>query len=123
MTRLRCLVVDDSSRFAETARVMLERDGVTIVGVASNAADAIARAAELDPDVILVDIGLGTDSGFDLARRLDEASSPWQVVLTSTDAREDFADLIAVSPAVGFVPKSQLSGQAIRELLGDPDDR
>jgi DNA-binding NarL/FixJ family response regulator len=125
MSRLRCLVVDDSPRFAEAARVMLEHGEITIVGIASTAAEAIERAAELDPDVILVDIGLGTDSGFDVARTLGEAdvSPAWRVVLTSTDAGEDFADLIAASPAVGFVPKSQLSGQAIRELLGEQRGR
>ena len=70
------------------------------------------------PDVILVDIVLGRESGFDLARRLAEMDSGGPtVILISTHAEADFADLIAETPAAGFVPKSQLSARTIRRLL------
>jgi two-component system nitrate/nitrite response regulator NarL len=124
MADLRCLVVDDSSRFLEAARATLEREGVTVVGSASTAAEALAKAERLRPDVILVDVGLGEESGFDLARRLDQQPhSPARVVLISTHASEDFDDLIASSPAAGFLSKSELSGRAIRELLGEHEVR
>ncbi len=116
---LRCLIVDDSPRFLDAARGLLERQGITVVGVASTSAEAIRFAEELRPDVTLLDIDLGGQSGFEIARRLQRAATlaPARVILTSTHAEQDYADLIAASPAIGFLPKSALSGSAIRDLL------
>jgi two-component system, NarL family, nitrate/nitrite response regulator NarL len=116
---LRCLIVDDSERFLVAARDLLEREGIDVVGIASTTEEAIEHAARLRPDVTLVDIDLGADSGFDTARRLAEnACGPASsVILTSTYSERDFADLIEASPAIGFVSKSELSMQAILALL------
>jgi CheY-like chemotaxis protein len=128
---LRCLLVDDSAHFRESARALLEREGVS-VEVASTGADAARRAGELRPDVVLLDIDLGGESGFELARRLHaavhpEVSSPdgLRIILISTHAERDFEDLIAASPAVGFLPKSSLSAGAIQAVLhgGTPEDQ
>jgi len=114
---LRCLIVDDNQHFLVAARELLEREGIDVVGTASTTGEAIERGALLRPDVTLVDIDLGADSGFDTARQL--ASS---VILISTYAERDFADLIEASPAIGFVSKSELSAQAILALLeSEPD--
>ena len=92
---------------------------MTVVGVASDAADAHALVAQLMPDVILVDILLGDESGFDLARSLAAEHDPGPaVILISTHAEADFADLVASSPALGFLPKSELSADPIRRILG-----
>ena len=116
---LRCLIVDDNASFLEVASTLLARQGLTVAGVASNAADALRLARELRPDVVLVDIMLGGESGFDVARQLaaGDGSGP-TVILVSTHAQTDFADLIDEAPAVGFVPKSELSAEAIRRLVG-----
>jgi DNA-binding NarL/FixJ family response regulator len=121
---LRCLIVDDSSRFLEAARAFLEREGIAVVGVASTSAEALRRAEELKPDVALLDVDLGNESGFDLARRLESETSmePLRVILISTYAEEDFADLITATPAAGFLCKSDLSARAIRDLLGNTGD-
>lgn len=115
---LRCLIVDDSPTFLEAATTLLEREGVSVVGIASTGAEALRRARELHPDVVLVDITLGAESGFDVARRLAETNSRAPTILISTHAEADFADLIEKTPAAGFVPKSELSASAIRQLLG-----
>lgn len=117
---LRCLIIDDNPLFLEAARGSLEREGITVVGVASSAAEALERADELRPDVILVDIRLGDHSGFDVVRQLHGKAilARSRTVLISTHAEEDYADLIAASPAIGFVPKAVLSARAIRDLLG-----
>ncbi len=113
---LRCLIVDDNPHFLDAARGLLEREGVAVVGVASTGAEAIERIQELSPDVTLLDIDLGGESGFEVARRLhQQAASP--VILISTYAEEDYADLIAASPALGFLAKSALSASAVRDLL------
>jgi len=116
---LRCLIVDDNAYFLEAAADLLTRQGVTVAGVASDTADALRLARELRPDVVLVDIMLGRESGIDLARRLAGVNSGGPVIiLISTHAEADFADLIQEAPVAGFVPKSELSASAIRRLAG-----
>ena len=116
---IRGLIVDDNRSFLDAARVLLEREGVTVVGMASTSAEAVREAEALRPNVILVDIALGEESGFDLARRLAEGgqSNGATVILISTHAESDFADLIAASPAAGFLPKAELSASAIRRIV------
>ncbi|MDX2821836.1 response regulator [Streptomyces ipomoeae] len=118
---MRCLIVDDSARFLEAARTLLERDGIRVVGVASTGAEALARAVELAPDVVLLDIDLNGESGLELAPRLARTASSI-IILTSTHSLDDIQELVAASPARGFLHKSKLSGQALRDLLG-PDPR
>jgi DNA-binding NarL/FixJ family response regulator len=114
---LRCLIVDDSARFLEAARGLLEREGITVVGVSSTSAEALKRARELRPDVALVDVDLGGESGFELARRIAKAPAPFAVILISTRSEDDLAELIETSPALGYVSKAHLSAHAIRHLL------
>lgn len=116
---LRSLIVDDDVHFLRAARDLLERQGMVVVGVASTGDEAVQRAKELRPDVTLVDIGLGEDDGFDVAERLAATNGleHTSVVLISTYAENDFADLVAASPAVGFLTKMDLSLRAICELL------
>ncbi|MCC5576356.1 response regulator [Microtetraspora sp. AC03309] len=116
----RCLIIDDSDHFLVVARELLQREGFAVVGVAATAADAVLRVDEARPDVALVDIDLGQESGFDVARRLTESSHPPRIILISAYAEKDFMEMIADSPAIGFLPKSALSGTAIRELLSHP---
>ncbi|HEY0936200.1 MAG TPA: response regulator transcription factor [Trebonia sp.] len=113
------LIVDDSQFFLDAARVLLEREGLRVVGVAATSAEALQCAAELRPEIVLVDILLGGESGFDLARRLAERhrGSVPKVILISTHSEADFADLIAESPATGFLLKAELSADAIRRLV------
>jgi DNA-binding NarL/FixJ family response regulator len=120
---LRCLIVDDNAGFLKAAAAELTREGIRVVGVASNGAEALMHACELRPDVILVDIALGAESGLALARRLVEADPDGaRVILISTHEEADFADLIEASPAAGFVPKSGLSASAVRRLAGRPSE-
>ena len=121
---LRCLIVDDSPRFLDAARGLLERQGIAVVGLASTGAEALRRAQELHPDVVLVDIDLGGESGLELARRLHRHAgpAPARVILVSTHAEQDYAELIEASPAIGFLSKTALSGSAIRDLLAGHGD-
>jgi DNA-binding NarL/FixJ family response regulator len=114
---LRCLIVDDNSLFLEGSADLLRREGLDVVGVASNSAQAIQLVSELRPDVTLVDIDLGDEDGLELTRQLSDTSAAPKVILVSTHSEDDLAGLIAGSPALGFVPKTRLSAQAIRDLV------
>ena len=120
MGSLRCLIVDDSPRFGEEARGLLEHEGVSVVGVATSGDEAVPLAEALGPDLALVDISLGEDSGFDVARRLADSSTgkPPAVIFVSTYDEREFSERIAASPALGFIAKTELSAERIRRLLG-----
>ena len=120
---LRCLLVDDDARFLESARTLLELEGIE-VDTASTGAQAVRRAGELRPDFVLLDLRLGSESGLEVARELQGAwpsagssqDGP-RIVFISTCSESDFGNLIKASPALGFIAKSTLSARAIRELL------
>lgn len=112
-----CLIVDDHAPFLEVARDLLESEGLSVVGVASTIGEGVRLARELQPDVALVDIDLGAESGFDLAQRLAELDDGPAVIFISTHSESEFPDLIAESPVAGFLPKADLSATAIQRLL------
>jgi two-component system nitrate/nitrite response regulator NarL len=120
--RSRLLIVDDNARFIQAARALLQRQGAEVVGAASNGADAVRLALELQPDVVLVDIELGPERGFDLAARL-ATEYDQRVVLISVHSEAEFADLIAITPALGFIPKADLSVPRINEVVDDAGRR
>jgi DNA-binding NarL/FixJ family response regulator len=115
---VRCLIVDDNEEFLEAARTLLEREGLTIAGVATTSADALRKAELLRPDIVLVDVSLGAESGIELARRLAaELAQDAKVILISTRSAADFDDLTAVLRVGGYLSKSELSADAIRGFL------
>ena len=112
-------MVDDNRSFADVARGLLERQGERVLGTACTSAEALALTAELRPDVVLVDMALGDESGLDLAQLLAGGCSCKApvVILISAYSPSDVAELIAASPAAGFLPKSDLSSDAIRQIV------
>jgi DNA-binding NarL/FixJ family response regulator len=116
---LRCLIIDDNAGFVAVARDLLEREGFAVVGDAANGFEALRQARELRPDVTLLDIDLGGESGFDVVRELveDAGGAPSKVILISTHAEADYAELIEASPAAGFVAKTDLSSDSILAVL------
>jgi CheY-like chemotaxis protein len=119
---LRAVIVDDSAEFLRVARSMLEREGITVVDSVQTGAGALRSAQEHDPDVVLLDVGLGEESGFDVAERLSQASDARiRVILISAGSEQDLREFIDASPAIGFVPKALLSADTITDLLdGSP---
>ena len=116
---LRCLIIDDNPRFLATARRLLEHDGITVVGAGASSDDAVRLADQLSPDITLIDIDLGEENGFAVARRLAQLkrAPAGNLILISTHDADEFADLVEASPAIGLVPKSALSAQAIYALI------
>jgi len=115
---VRVLIVDDHPSFRASARSLLEAEGYDIVGEAADGAEAIAAAAELEPDLVLLDVQLPDIDGFEVARRLAESTHPPQVVLTSSRDGADYGASLGDAKARGFVPKAELSGAALAVLLG-----
>ena len=114
----RCVLVDDNNDFLASAAQLLESQGVDVLAVATTSAEALRLTEALRPDVALVDIELDDEDGIELAEELAARMPSTQVVLISAYERDDLSDLIADSPAVGFLPKPVLSATAIGSLLG-----
>jgi DNA-binding NarL/FixJ family response regulator len=112
------LIVDDHPSFRTTARAMLQADGFEVVGEAESGASGLESAKELRPDVVLLDVQLPDFDGFEVASRLTGNGGGPRVVLTSSRDAADFGPLVAQSGAAGFVPKAELSGAALRAVLG-----
>jgi CheY-like chemotaxis protein len=121
---LRCLVVDDNADFLETARHLLQGGGLDVVALATTGAQALASMTELQPDVVLLDVYLGGESGFAVARELATVAGPARpaIILISTYAEPDLVDQIEASPVVAFLSKDQLSASSVRSVLGVEDN-
>ena len=109
------LVVDDSAAFRASARRLLEARGYEVVGVAADVASGLAKARELRPDCVLMDVNLPDGDGITAAAELDGPA----VVLVSTLDVSALGD-IERSGARGFVPKDELASPRLVELLGPP---
>jgi CheY-like chemotaxis protein len=114
---MRCVIVDDNEAFLEVARTLLEQEGLSVAGVASTGTDALRQITSLHPDVVLIDVFLGEESGLDLARRLAEDGHGDGATLILISTRPDLRGLMAASPAAGFLPKAELSAGAIRRIV------
>lgn len=111
------LIVDDHSGFRARARALLESEGYAVIGEASSGASAVSAASALRPDLVLLDVMLPDITGFEVAGRLCVSAPFPLVVLVSTREASDFGPLIADSKAIGFIPKLELSGLRLRQLL------
>ena len=111
------LIVDDHSGFRTMARAALEAEGFDVVGEAGDGREADRMAADMRPDVVLLDVQLPDVDGFVVARRLLARAEPPVVVLISTRDAADYGARIATSGAAGFIQKARLSGDTLRATL------
>jgi CheY-like chemotaxis protein len=116
----RILLVDDNPACAAAVRLLLERQGAQVVDVACRSAEAVKLTAALQPDVVLIDLMLGDECGLDVAKLLarDGSGDTPPMIVISAHSLADVAELIATSPAAGFLPKQDLSVDAIRRVIG-----
>src|ERR671930_651076 len=111
------VIVDDHTSFRTSARMLLELEGFEVVGEAADGESALEIAAELEPELVLLDVALPDTNGFDVAERL--AGGPSKVILTSSREQRDLGRRVRSSGALGFVAKDRLSGQALAALLSE----
>jgi DNA-binding NarL/FixJ family response regulator len=115
----RTLIVDDSAPFLASAERLLGVGGLTVVGTAQSGSEAVRLAEDLRPDVALVDVDLGAESGLEVARELAALAAPPVVLLISTHTELEIGELVSASPAAGFIPKSRLDAAAVTAFLDE----
>jgi DNA-binding NarL/FixJ family response regulator len=113
----RVLVVDDHPSFRSCVRALLISEGFDVVGEAEDGESALALAAELSPDLVLLDIQLPDISGFEVVSRLHEENPELEIVLVSSRDAEAYGSALGASGARGFITKGDLSGPALARLL------
>jgi DNA-binding NarL/FixJ family response regulator len=111
------LIVDDHPSFLAAARFLLETEGFDVVGVATDGESAVRATLLSSPEIVLLDISLPDTDGFEVASRLRAAGASSTIVFTSSRDGSDFGSLIVDSGASGFIPKAELSGDALRALV------
>ena len=111
------LIIDDHAAFRTQARALLVADGFAVIGEAVDGASGLEAARTLRPDLVLLDIGLPDVEGFEVARELAVGGPPPLVVLTSSREASAYGPRLTSSRVLGFVPKDELSGAAIRALV------
>ena len=114
------LIVDDHAAFRIGVRALLAVDGYDVVGEAADGAAGLRAAAELQPDVVLLDVRLPDMDGFQVAGALAARGSTAAVVLTSSSDDPLYPDRATGAGARGFVAKHDVSGPTLDRLLGAP---
>lgn len=112
------LIVDDHPAFRESASALLEAEGFDVVGEAADGPGAIAAAARLRPQVVLLDVRLPGQDGFDVAELLAASGEPPAVVLISSRDASTYRARLDTAPVKGFIAKRELSGAALAALVG-----
>ena len=111
------LIVDDHPSFRASARTVLESEGFEVIGEAADGASAITECCRLRPEVVLLDVQLPDTDGFDVCSQITSHEEHPVVIMTSSRDGSDFGPLVTRSGARGFVPKAELSGDRVQELL------
>jgi len=115
---LTVLIVDDHPSFRASARAMLESEGFDVVGEAEDGASAVEAVRTLAPDVVLLDVQLPDMTGFDVCAAIHSRNGETpEIVLVSSRDASDYGELVDASCACGFVPKGELSGELLADLL------
>ena len=112
------LIVDDHAGFRDAARALLEASGFDVLGEAVDGASALAAVAKLQPEIVLLDVHLPDVDGFAVAERLASDGVPTAIVLVSSRDVSSFRRRLAANPAWSFIPKSELSGEALSAAAG-----
>jgi DNA-binding NarL/FixJ family response regulator len=116
---VRVLIVDDHLLFAEALQVILDAEAsVDVVGLATTGADGVRQAAELAPDVVLMDISMPGVDGHEATRRiLEERPDTRILMVTGSDARQD-VDAARIAGAAGYVTKDRIAVELVGAILG-----
>ena len=113
---VRVLIVDDQEPFRLAARMVVEAtDGFEVVGESETGEDSVAKAAELDPDLVLMDVNLPGINGLEATRRILQHTSRVVILLLSTYEEAEYGPRAAECGASAYIPKSSFGPDRLSE--------
>jgi DNA-binding NarL/FixJ family response regulator len=112
----RVLLVDDAAAIRNALRGVLEDAGIEIVGEASDGAQGVALAGSLRPDVVLMDLRMPSEDGFQATARIVRDHPEVRVVVLSAYETEESAEAVLAAGAFAFLPK-HCGADRIRETV------
>ena len=114
------LIVDDQEPFRTAARMVVElTEGFEVIGEAPSGEDALGLAADLHPDLILMDINLPGMDGLETTRQLTSRYPQMKVIVMSTYEPDEYEDSALAAGAVAFLPKSDLAPETLSECWNE----
>ena len=114
MASIRVLVVDDFEPFREVVRLTLaERLDLEVIGEASDGPEAVQKAVELKPDLILLDLGLPTMNGVEVARRFRQLVPDARIIFFSQESSVDLVEEARQMGVWGYVMKAKAGSQLL----------
>jgi DNA-binding NarL/FixJ family response regulator len=117
---VRVLIVDDQEPFRLAARMVVElTDGFEVVGEAETGEDGVAMTAELDPELVLMDVNLPGIDGLEATRRILASEDPPIVLLLSTYEEEEYAPRAAECGAAAYIPKAVFGPDRLESAWAD----
>jgi two-component system, NarL family, response regulator NreC len=115
--RIRVLLCDDHTLFREGIKAILKDEpSIEIVGEAADGRQAVAKALELHPDVVLMDIAMPELSGFDATRRILQANAKAKVLILTMYEEEEVINRCLSAGASGYVLKDAPSAYLIHAI-------
>jgi DNA-binding NarL/FixJ family response regulator len=104
---LRILIVDDHEALRAGVRSVLESRGIEVCGEAANGQEALAKALQLRPDLIILDITMPVLDGFSAAREIHKLLPNVGILLLSMHESASMVNVAKSSGARGYVAKSE----------------
>jgi CheY-like chemotaxis protein len=118
MEAIRVLIVDDDEYFAASLEAALSEDRrVEVVESVRDGAQAVARCAEIQPDVVAMDIHMPAMDGVEATRRIREQERSTSVILISGSMFTDARDLAYEAGACGYLTKAQCARELLPAIL------
>ena len=110
----RILLVDDSEPWRIALRSLLhERPGLRVVGEAVDGLEAVEKAQELQPDLVLLDIGMPRMNGVEAAKRIREVAPQSKMLFVSIEQSADFVEAALSTGAQGYIPKADVGSKLL----------
>jgi DNA-binding NarL/FixJ family response regulator len=114
---IRVLIVDDEPLFVEMVEAMLGAErGIEVVGVAADGDEGVRLAAELGPDVIVMDISMPGKNGIDATREIKAQDPKARILILTGGASATDIDEARVAGAAAYLTKDRIAVDFVTEL-------
>lgn len=116
LNTVQVLIVDDQEPFLSAARLVVElANGFQVVGEAKTGEEAVELAAQLDPDLILMDVNLPGIDGLEATRRILDSKEDSSVLVLSTYEAGEYEPRALAAGAFAFISKSEFGPDRLEE--------